>query len=274
MLIAAIIMASLIGILSGQRKGYISQQARAEAEESVTRVHGELMDRIRMAGYMIPDGYNAITPYSATSGPDSIKIVGNYDNFTSLTFLNTPKYSENFFAKDAPNFKYTPGMRVMLISPLAEEVDTCWATVDTFIKFMFSGSKFIYFTLQDSLDRYMPKESRVSSFNEYTYKVAYDINGTDTLRYFGVRYNNDSNIIRLVENIDDIQITYETRIDTTDMDTFSPDSMDFIYAVNLDVQSRSSIKDREYTDSIYNDNYRRSRLNTQAVILNIALDKR
>ncbi|GEM_PF-2396963 len=274
MVIGSIIMASLIGIISSQRKGYITQQARAEAEESVSRVHGELLDKIRMAGYMIPNTVLAITPYYSATGSDSIRVAGNYDKFAVTAGLTISAGASYFFAYDSDDFKYTKGMKIMLVSPPDEFVDTFWAEVDTFYRFTIFTKKYLQINLKNIIPKTFPIGSRISTFNHYTFRVAQTVSGGDTIKYFAVRPNNQTSLIRLVDGVDDIAISYETRTDTLKMNTFPANSLEFVYAVNLDVQSRSRIKDRTYTDPIYNDHYRRSRLNTQIVILNLALDKR
>ena len=274
MIITGVIMASLTGLLNSQRRGYMSQQAKAECEESVSRVHGELLDKIRIAGYMIPHSFVPIQPYYVASGPDSVKVTGNYDNFIEKSVLNFSHGSDVVYTKASPRFRYTPGMKLMIQSPPADTIYTFWSEVDTAVQFTFFGTKYIAFSLEDTATADFPAGSRVSTFNEYVFKVGFDTSGDDTLGYFGVRVNDATAMVRLVDGIEDITLTYETRTDTTDHVTFPADSLKYIYAVNLDIVSRSITSDAKYTDPVYGDHYKRSELSSQVVVLNVALAKK
>ncbi len=273
MFITAIIMAALIGLLNTQRKGYIAQQSRAECEESVSRIHGELLDKIRIAGYMIPTSFAGIQPYNVAGGADSIKVTGNYDNFMSESVLSIGAGNNAVYTKDSPRYRFTEGMKMMIVTPPREDMDTFWAEVDTAVKFNFFGTKYILFHLNDSTSVSFPSGSRISTFNEFVYKVGLDIDGSDTIKYFGVKANDETEVTHLVDGIEDIQLTYETRIDTTDHDTFAFGSLGNIYAVNLFIETRAQTADRRYIHPIYGDNYRRADLYSQVVVMNVALEK-
>mgnify|MGYP000107445000 CR=1 FL=1 len=274
MIITAIIVTALIGLLGGQRRGYISQQARIEAETAASRVHGELLDRIRMAGYMIPNGIPALVPGHSTSGPDSIRVAGNYENFVTSAAFNVAIGSWGFWCLDPGNFKPIAGVRLMIISPPDEVVDTFVTRITSYGRATAGGQDYIYFWLQNIVPKAFPASSRVSTFNEYTYRIGREISSADTIYYLGIRANNQTTLTKLVDGIEDLTITYETRIDTTKLNTFASHQLDNIYAVNIDVTARSKIKDRSYTHPDFGDHHRRSSLGSQIVVLNIALDKR
>ncbi len=256
--------------LNTQRKTYNTQQSKAEAQEAVERVHGELLDKIRVSGYMIPSDVYTIVPYHVADGPDSIKVTGNYENYYAPARKPVAIHTSKIEVTKVSTPRYREGMRVMIRKTVGDTIFTCWSTVDTLKE---KAEHFEFWVGDTSNIVYdFPESSRVSTFNSYTYKVV-DPGGDDP-PYFAVRINAQDTLYRLVNGIEDITLTYETKNDTTERDSLSTDSLEYIYAVNLTVQARSLTADRMHIDSLYGDNFWRATLTSQIVVLNLAIDRR
>ena len=270
MVITAVIMAAFVGLLGDHRKTYIGQQSRAECEEAVSRVHGELLDKIRMSGYMIPDSISGVVPYPVSGGSDSIKVIGNYDNFIAQSLFNINVGDDEIYTLFNDRYRPHPGMHLMIRTPEDTlEPRVYSGEVKTAITFLYSGTKYIYFEVEDTIKQKFPAGSRVSLFNEYVYKV---MPGADGEKVFGVRVN-DGPFNEIVSGIENIDLTYETRGDTTDRDSLTADSLDLLFAVNLAVRAKSKTSDYSYTHPDFGDHFRRASLESKAVILNVAITK-
>ncbi len=268
MFLGVIVVGALIYISSGQRKGFLRQKSREESQESVSRIHGELLDKIRVAGHMIPDSVDAIVPFYVTDGPDSIRVTGNYDNFISTIKFGVSVGSDLVIAKYSDRFKYTQDMKLYIQKPFSEPIIEDCAEVDTAFVFYNSGEKLIAFYLANGIARSYASGSRVSTFNSYTIKVKVDDDGNP---YCAYTINGLDKEYVLVEGIEDLTLTYETRGDTTERTTMSPASN--IYCVNIEVESRAQTADYQYVDTIHNDNYRRQKMKAEVVVLNLSIEK-
>lgn len=271
MILGTIVIGMIIYVAGGQRKNFIKQKSREESQESVSRMHGELLDKIRMAGYMIPSDVKGIIPYHVTSGPDSIRVTGNYDNFTSDLYQAVGSSSTFLVAKHNANYKYRKWMRLYLVNRKSNPPIESWAIVDTAIVFTWSGEQLILFNIYGTIGKAFPAGTRVSTFSSYTFKVKTDASGK---KYCGFTMNGFNLDHILVEGIEDITFTYELRNDTTDRLTLPAESLEFIYSVNIELQSKAQTPDFKYVDPVYNDNYRRETLKSEVVILNHAIERR
>jgi hypothetical protein len=234
-------------------------------------MHGELLDKIRMAGYMIPSDVKGIIPFHVTSGPDSIRVTGNYDNFTSSLYQAVGSSSTFLVARHNSNYKYRKWMRIYLVDRTSIPPLERWAIVDTAIVFSWSGQQLILFNIAGTIGKAFPAGTRVSTFSSYTFKAKTDASGK---KYCGFTMNGFNLDHILVEGIEDIRLTYELRNDTTDRLTLPPDSLQYIYSVNIELQSKAQTPDYRYVDPVYNDNYRRETLKSEVVILNHAIERR
>ncbi len=269
--LGVIIVGSLIYLITNQRRHFIAQQARAESQESAARLHGELLDRIRMAGYMIPRDLPPVVPYYVSDGPDSIKLTANYDNFVDKSFFALSGSTTTVVTKFDDRFRYRPGISLMVRKPGNEPIVTSWSPVDTAIVFSLSGNKYIWFKLAHSLGKNFPVGSRVNTFNSYVYKVVSDTTGIYSCIF---RVNNENKEYVLVNGIEDIRLTYETKSDTVDRNTLPSDSLREIYIVNLEISARSLTPDYHYTHPDKGDNYRREKLESHVVVMNMVIKER
>lgn len=271
MFLGLIVVGMIIYIFSGQRKGFITQKAREESQESVSRIHGELLDKIRMAGYMVPESVDAIVPFHVTDGPDSIRVTGNYDNFITTTSYATVDSSTWVIVKYNDRFRHRPQMHLYIKEIKKDSVREEWEVVDTSYIFSWSGNTHIVFFLEDKLGAAYPVGSRVSVFSSYTFKIKEDNNGEP---YCAFTLNGIDRDYILVEGIEDMTLTYETRGDTTDRVTFPAESLEYIYSVNIEVESRAQTPDYEYEHPVYDDHYRRETLKSEVVVLNNSIERR
>ncbi len=267
--LSSIVFLAALYVLKGQRTTYITQQAKTEAQEAVERAHGELLDKIRVAGYQIPPDVAAIVPYYVPDGPDSIKVAANYENYNAPLRKSINPNAPKIEVTKATTPRWRGGTNVMVRKISGDTIYTCWTGVDTIIErplhyeFWLADSNKIFYTF--------PESSRVTTFNSYTYKVATDAEG---IPYLGMRINDTDSLYRLIDGVEDITLTYETRGDTTDRNTMPDDSLGYIYAVNLEIKCRSTTQDFTHTDTLYNDHYWRTELKSQVVVLNLAIERR
>lgn len=269
--LGAIVIGMLIYVSTGQRKGFLTQKAREESQESVSRIHGELLDKLRIAGYMTPESVPAIVPYPVTDGPDSVRVTGNYDNYTSTTYMATSDSSTWIVAYHNDQYRYSSGMKIYMVNRKNIPPIERWQEVDTAVVFAFSGQKLILFHLTGTIGKKFPAGSRISTFNSYTFKSTIDNSGQP---YCGYTMNGIDKDHVLVDGIVDMNLTYELRGDTTDRATLPADSLNYLYSVNLHIESKAKTADYEYTHPVYGDNYRRETLKSQVVVLNNAIERK
>lgn len=270
--LSSIIVIAVITLMSNQRRTYNTEHAQTEAQQAVSRVHGEFLDKIRLAGYMTPKSRPSIIPYPVTDGPDSIKVFSNYDNFVEGSVGSIWPGDDYIYTKANDRWRYYHGTNLMLRKPKTDSVITTWTPVDTAFTFGFFGQKYVCFKISDSTSIYrkFPSGTRVNIFNSYTFKVIND-GGTP---YFGMVINDQDTVYRLVEGVENITITYETRNDTTDRRTLPTDSLDLIHTINLEIEARSITQDRRHIDPDKGDHYWRTKMYSSVVVLNQAIDRR
>jgi len=271
MFLGVMVVGLFIYLSNNQRKSFTTQKAKEESQESVSRIHGELLDKIRMAGYQIPDTFDAILPFYNPGGSDSIRVMANYDNFMRTNKITIHDSSTWVITEFDERFRYRPGMKLMVRAAGNDPIIEGWAEVDTFQVFSWGGVKHIIFYLDDPISGSYATGSRVTLFNSYTFKVVSDSSGNSKCLF---TINGIDKEYVLVEGVEKLRLTYELKNDTTDHNTFPAESLGNIYAVNLEVESKAKTADYEYTHPDYGDNYRRNILNSQVVVLNLAIEKR
>jgi len=253
-IITGIILTVAFRIYLVQQKGWIVQSQVSDMQHSARVAIRELTHRIRMAGYGLPDGVEAITPKNAN--PDTI----------TIAFCSTPACNATMeVAMSLPSSNLVcTGHDVSCFS------DSQWAYIyDPNAK----SGEFFYITHVETLSSYIehttmnlskayPEGSSIIKMEQSKYYVDNTTNPNSPclmIKQLG------SNPIIYVTSIEDLQFVYILADGSTSNQPASPD---LIRQVGITLTARTERKDLQFEGD-----YRRRVLSSKVNVRNLGLSK-
>jgi len=256
--IMGIIIGSGLSLYLNQQKQYLIQEQVVETQQSVRVSMNELAKHIRMAGYgFFPTGLDPIE--SVDSDPDTIMLRQNLNNCHVV--LGNHAQADVMQTHDEVTC-FASGTRAYIWDFTGQSE---WFIVDYVDTNEAQGWHEIYATenLQNVYDKKDNPQVIAMQENRFFIDAL-----TDSDHPALMRSVNGENPQVFAENVEDLQVIFILKDGST---TSQPSNVNDVREVQIELRARTERQDREWTDPVYSDGYRRRMLICRVDARNLGL---